>query len=104
MQITTGIAHGTDVIHSHADTLRFAVPAKKTIACYFAAFILGLLLQLPPFKMKFVQINLARFEPKFSRLLIAWMTHKHIEQYATRILADHTVGRAYKRPLAVIAK
>jgi hypothetical protein len=54
--------------------------------------------------MKFVQINLARFEPKFSRLLIAWMTHKHIEQYATRILADHTVGRAYKRPLAVIAK
>jgi hypothetical protein len=32
------------------------------------------------------------------------MTYKHIEQYAGRILADHTISFASKRPLTVIAK
>jgi hypothetical protein len=32
------------------------------------------------------------------------MTHKHIEQYAARILADHTVSFARKRALTVVAK
>jgi hypothetical protein len=100
MQITTGIAHGTDVIYSHANTLRFAIPAKKQ-SPVLATLFQGPA-QLPPFKLKFVQVNLACFEPKFSRLLVAWMTHKHIEQYAARIFADHTVGFVCERPLAVI--
>jgi hypothetical protein len=37
-------------------------------------------------------------------LLIAGLTYKHIEQYAGRILADHTISFASQRPLTVITK
>jgi hypothetical protein len=37
-------------------------------------------------------------------LLIAGLTYKHIEQYAGRIFADHTISFVSQRPLTVITK
>jgi hypothetical protein len=49
MQITTGIAHGTDVIHSHAGILPFAIPAKENNRLLIRRVILWLASHLPPF-------------------------------------------------------
>jgi hypothetical protein len=100
MKITTRIAHGTDAIHCHAAILR---PKNNRLQvrriCLYA-------IQLPPLRERFVvQVKLAGFKSKFLRLLVARMTHNHVEQYpACLIFADHTVSFARERPLTVIAK
>jgi hypothetical protein len=56
-------------------------------------------------KQTVVQIKLAGFKSKFLRLLVARLTHNHVEQYpACRIFAHHMVSFARERPLAMIAK
>jgi hypothetical protein len=104
MQITTRIAHGTDVIHSHAGILPFEIPAREQSPASSPRLSYNMLAQLPPFKIKFVQVDFARFESKFLRLLVAGMTHDHVEQYPTCVFADHAKSFARQPPLAVIAK
>jgi hypothetical protein len=64
-----------------------------------------LLAQLPPFEIKFIQVNFARFESEFLRLSIAWLTHNHVQQYpASLVFADQMVSFAREDSLTMIAK
>jgi hypothetical protein len=64
-----------------------------------------LLAQLPPFKVKFFQVDFVRFESEFLRFLIARLAHNHVQQYpASLVFADQTVSFAREDSLTMIAK
>jgi hypothetical protein len=101
MKITTCIAHGTDVIHRHVAILH--PTARKQLPQFAASLYTANSAYLLCYKV--VQVKLAGFKPKFFRLLVARMTHYHVEQYpAYRIFADYTVSFARKPTLTMIAQ
>ena len=103
MEITTRIAHGTDVIHATlvSSPLKL-LPKNNRLQIRRVYYLLA---QLPPFKIKVLQVDFMRFESEFLCFLIARLTHNHVQQYpASLVFADQPVSFARERSLTMIAK